>query len=306
MINLDTLDTIIAMVVVLLILSLIVQSIQSFIKKMFKVKSGTILTSLEDLFKYTVVAETDEIAEAKAHELVGKVKEELKKIGRVSFRGNLMIDSIAKGDLDKILEKLRCTDDLRKGVDVWFDSVMQSFEERYTRHMKTVALIISIVVVVLLNANFFKVYQKIATDPITKAALVEKGAALNTKRDQLTAANTPDSDPAKVKLKEEYEKFQKEYEKSLATYKGFGFKPLTLEGVSNFVQKKGEWAPPGSSRVKEGGKAIAGWALMALLLSVGAPFWQDALESLFGIKNLLRKRSDTKNVEGLKGGQPNP
>ena len=44
---------------------------------------------------------------------------------------------------------------------------------------------------------------------------------------------------------------------------------------------------------------------MVMLLSVGAPFWQDALESLFGIKNLLRKRSDTQNVED-KGGQPKP
>ena len=45
---------------------------------------------------------------------------------------------------------------------------------------------------------------------------------------------------------------------------------------------------------------------MALLLSVGAPFWQDTLESLFGLKNLLRKRSDTRNVEEEKGGQPKP
>ena len=50
---------------------------------------------------------------------------------------------------------------------------------------------------------------------------------------------------------------------------------------------------------------LLGWIIMALLLSVGAPFWQDALESLFGVKNLLRKRSDTKNVED-QGGQPKP
>jgi hypothetical protein len=52
--------------------------------------------------------------------------------------------------------------------------------------------------------------------------------------------------------------------------------------------------------------SLIGWALMALLLSVGAPFWQDTLESLFGIKNLLRSKSDTKNVEEEKGGQPKP
>ena len=27
-----------------------------------------------------------------------------------------------------------------------------------------------------------------------------------------------------------------------------------------------------------------------MLLSVGAPFWQDTLESLFGLKNFLRKK----------------
>ena len=51
-------------------------------------------------------------------------------------------------------------------------------------------------------------------------------------------------------------------------------------------------------------KVLLGWIIMALLLSVGAPFWQDALESLFGVKNLLRKKSDTANVEDDKGGQP--
>ena len=58
MINLDTLDTVIAIVIVLLVLSLIVQAIQSFIKKLFKIKSGTILTSLEDLFTYIDISST--------------------------------------------------------------------------------------------------------------------------------------------------------------------------------------------------------------------------------------------------------
>lgn len=38
MINLDTLDTVIAIVIVVLVFSLIVQAIQSFIKKPFKIK----------------------------------------------------------------------------------------------------------------------------------------------------------------------------------------------------------------------------------------------------------------------------
>jgi hypothetical protein len=52
-------------------------------------------------------------------------------------------------------------------------------------------------------------------------------------------------------------------------------------------------------------KILVGWILMTLLLSVGAPFWEDTLESLFGLKNILRMSSETKNVETKSGtGQP--
>jgi hypothetical protein len=52
-------------------------------------------------------------------------------------------------------------------------------------------------------------------------------------------------------------------------------------------------------------KIAAGWVVMTILLSVGAPFWEDALESLFGLKNLLRTGSETKNIERKSGaGQP--
>ena len=37
-------------------------------------------------------------------------------------------------------------------------------------------------------------------------------------------------------------------------------------------------------------ETVAGWLITTMLLSVGAPFWQDTLESLFGLKNFLRKK----------------
>ena len=49
--SLGILDILIAMVIVILVLSLVVQSIQTFIKKVFKLKSRSILNSLEDLFE---------------------------------------------------------------------------------------------------------------------------------------------------------------------------------------------------------------------------------------------------------------
>lgn len=68
MMDLKTLDTVIAMVIVLMVLSLIVQSIQSLIKKLFKVKSRTFLDSLDDLFKYV---DSEKIIQKSSAQLVG-------------------------------------------------------------------------------------------------------------------------------------------------------------------------------------------------------------------------------------------
>ncbi len=385
MINLDTLDTVIAIVIVLLVLSLIVQAIQSFIKKLFKIKSGTILTSLEDLFKYVDISSTGKTPQA----LVSEVTTELKKLGRVSFRGNLMIDSIARDDLLKILEKLGYVS-LLDEVRTWFDTVMQSFEERYTRHMKSVAVCISVVVVIYLNANFFRIYRDFSRASIEqKAKIASAGesllATLKEQREKANAAAddrssttnsgtarqssaSPSSQPAlggdaqesatptPAEIKEELEAERRAVAGYIEDYKSLGLSPLTLEQTSHWfysvwgktlirnadglpvnrsnqpisdncvqvdmdgkpiLDRDGQprdckrvlrpmtWQEWRASR-RQDASGLLGWGVMALLLSVGAPFWQDALESLFGIKNLLRKKSNTKNVEEEKGGQPRP
>ena len=340
---LATLDTIIAIVIVLLVLSLIVQSIQSLIKKLLKLKSNVVFDSMQDLFKYI---DTQTLVGKTPQQLVDEVTEEFKKLGRVSLiRKNPMLDSIAKGDLQKILEKLY-GDKLKPQVENWFDTVMQGFNERYTRHMKSVALIVSFLVVIFLNANFFKVYRSIAGSDTVRVAILAKGPEILKTAEAANAANkaaessqpksspqpTPSQTPnptasptgssvsnqpapnatssptdsataAATRSREELAQGIKELLDLVDQSKALGLTPLTPTQVSNFFLKKGDWENSNESRVAHGFWALLGWTIMALLLSVGAPFWQDTLESLFGIKNLIRKRSDTKNVEEEKGGQ---
>lgn len=301
--DLKTLDTVIAMIVVLLVLSLIVQSIQSLIKKWLRLKSKSILVSLNDLFDYVG---SDEIINHPPAAVVEAIKNEFKKLGRVSLLKKApMVDSIAKEDLLKILDKIELKDladekvaQLKEQVNKWFDTVMQSFEERYTRHMKTVAIIIAIVVVILLNANFFDIYRNISTNDVLRASLVDQREAVEARLKQ-AGTQSPETEE---QLKVEIERLKKLLDETSA----FGFTPLTGGDVSNFFRAQGAWS--GTSvwqRFLHLLELIGGWAIMIMLLSVGAPFWQDALESLFGIKNLLRKKSDTKNVEDV-GGQPKP
>jgi Na+-transporting methylmalonyl-CoA/oxaloacetate decarboxylase gamma subunit len=525
--NLGILNTVIAMVIVFLVLSLLVQSVQMFVKKILKLKSRQIVGSLEDLYEQAI--ETTAVAPAttattgqksSAKQFTDKVVGEFTKIGRVSYFGNPVLDSLSKEDLFKIMAKLEsenfvpdyvkrfqdlCNelntlrtaietlaahevvkgaasaklaevrgvlapvfndvqsivdasntvrprvlfgDLLRLGklnplgvlkllneaqnaitseievasktgpgsvtalqtlsnelskiarligdltqkfddafaplrgkleqVETWYDTVMQSFEERYTRNMKTVALCISIVVVIVLNANFFKVYSSLSTNDVRRNLVLESGErvleAAKTANSSLTPTPMPSPSPQATAtelavtaaaspggqtptpsptptpapsptpdIKTLVEETQQDIDVYLSTYQEFGFAPLTMDDVRSWFMSivgrtllRNEKGVPLCEERDQEHKAIDirvkpnctlawrdqsstewwasrrhdvfvlfGWAIMVLLLSVGAPFWQDALESLFGIKNLLRQKSGTENIETRSGaGQP--
>jgi hypothetical protein len=227
-------------------------------------------------------------------------------------------------------------------VELWFDTVTQSFDERYTRHMRTASILISLIVVVFLNANFFQVYRSLSRNEMQRNLVADAGANLlnDLKTAQAAKANpvtspNPNASPTPTpKTEEELKKDFQAIDTLAGSYEGFGFKPLSGEQVSKFLWSLGVWTKPwgtwGGFRLsketrdgqevsiwtaqdgaqwwesrKENLSTLVGWAIMVMLLSVGAPFWQDALESLFGIKNLLRQKSATQNVETQSGaGQP--
>jgi hypothetical protein len=345
MFDIGTLDTIIAMVIVLLVLSLVVQSIQSLIKKVLKLKSGIVFDSMEDLFKYI---DTEKLVGKTPQQLVDEVTKEFEKLGRVSLiLKNPTLESLDKDALQKILERL-CGDKLKPEIENWFDTVKQGFEERYTRHMKSIAMVIAFLVVVFFNANFFNLYRSFAGSDALRAAILAKGPDIlkqaeaarkaaesaqpksspKTSPSQTpnpptpnaetspatgsTVTNQPSPNPTSTQtetaaavdkgnqeLAEELNQLRGLVDQS----KGLGLNPLTPKQVSDFVWGQGNWAKAKpEERFVHGVKVLLGWTIMALLLSVGAPFWQDTLESLFGIKNLIRQKSDTKD-EDDKGGQ---
>lgn len=509
--NLSILNTLIAMVIVILVLSLVVQSLQTLVKKFFKLKSNTIINSLEDLFE-TITQRPDGVAAAGGNspsQLLSHVTDRLKEMGRKTLFGRPMLDSLAKGDLLKVLTRVEADNLLPGSVDkfqtvlgaigelkdefegieagllageasakfaalqaavmplvndiealasggkinpkvllgdlynlrqikaaevldilgqiqqrvgedletaraadaaaqkaladaqkpggeaqpaqeganaaqlaaaqeganeargrlegvtrvsdalkriaeqltalgrafdaafaplrerlqqaeVWYDTVMQGFEERYTRHMRTVALSISIIVVVVLNANFFTIYQAMS-NPQTAENVANQGQDVLKRSRQTTpaqdgaaagqptgtnatptpptsatpaqggGAQTPPADGSTTPA--DLQKQEQEAAGWVDTYKSFGIKPLTRQQIKDAFDFS---ARPYKYTLHDLSGTFAGWIIMVILLSAGAPFWQDTLESLFGLKNLLRQRSDTKNVEGEKGGQPKP
>ena len=231
-------------------------------------------------------------------------------------------------------------------VGDWYDITMQSFEERYNRSMKSWAIVIAFLIVVVLNANFFNVYRSIASSGVVSNLLVEKAPEiLKASKERTASAQTPTTTPTTTpattpattqerrELSPEEEKAEKEKaekaerakaQKELreavelvkgdaSTYLGMGFAPLQWEQVKHWLRglipdgkTEYPWGNWWQAR-KHDARGLLGWIIMTMLLSIGAPFWQDTLESLFGVKNLLRKKGDIKNVETESGaGQPKP
>lgn len=276
-------------------------------------------------------------------------------------------------------------------VGNWYDTVMQSFEERYNRHMKNFSIYISIGVVIFFNANIFRIYRNISTDELQRTLILKAGekyiderrsattnanantnasrntnananaaqgngnaatapeanagvgnsnaaaddnsnnaasnlngntaatgntsnanSAGNANRSNSNAANS-NANAARApanKLPPDVAELDKDLEVIKdygAKYRSLGFAPLTMDQLGNWwdnfwkPKNKAQWWIDRLVDLKR----LLGWALTVLLLSVGAPFWQDTLESLFGVKNLLRKKSNTRNVETSSGeGQP--
>jgi len=195
--------------------------------------------------------------------------------------------------LDAALARLR----LRLGeLENWYDTVMHSFEERYTRGMKTYAFIISLMIAVWLNANILSIYQDISTNEAHRAAVVAYGPEALKRYEEAQTKAIAEQQPPEVaqNLQQQIDATKKEINTASAAFTSLGFKPLGEEfrDLGKLNRQEGLWRA-----IQHLLYMIFGWIIMAALLSVGAPFWQDTLESLFGVKNLLRKSSDTRNVE---------
>jgi hypothetical protein len=205
-----------------------------------------------------------------------------------------------RGKLDAAVVPLKAKVD---EIGTWYDTVMQSFEERYNRSMKTWAIVVAFLVVAVLDADLFNIYRNVAANGVLSKALAEQAPdILKRIKERTEEAQTQ---PAQATLSPQDLKTGIDQLKGdVGSYLDVGFAPITWQQVKNWVatlSPSKDWLQYRKADVK----TLLGWIIMAMLLSIGAPFWQDMLESLFGVKNLLRKKGDIKNVESESGaGQP--
>lgn len=169
-------------------------------------------------------------------------------------------------------------------TDNWYGTIMQSLDDRYSRSMKTCALVISFVVVVVLNASPFAIYRQISGDQAMRDMIVQYGEkTVQQSREQQAAGQVPEQQ-ATDKIAELNESVN-QIKQATTIYTDFGFTG------PQWMAKA--WDNRDKITLYLIFESLLGWVVMTALLSVGAPFWQDVLESLFGLKNMLRQKQSS-------------
>lgn len=308
---LDTLDALIATAAVVLGLSLIVQAIQQIFKQWRDLKStymkvqvlamfnsGSALEEVEywGLRKVTSFMEQ---AEGRAKVIATGLENALRSFGYKDLEAleNVTAEKLKQiiGSIDwknvpgadKVQLKIK---DIEKEIDTWFDIAKQSYQDLYERRMKYWAFIISAVVVVLFNANLLDVYREFSTNKTTRDAAVkmaEKFVAMprdsilvmekTAARETTYVAVRPDSLIAKD-IQESLARIQ-----SVVGSNSFQLLRWTKSYRDALIS---DWL--GVQWFKNWAKSLFGWLGMALLVSLGAPFWYDFLKSVMGVKQWLK------------------
>lgn len=310
---LEILDAIIATGAVVLAISLIVQAVQQILKQFFNLKSNymereLVMMFLPDDALKDFVKRWGNISERitpdwkifqsigeKDRQIVNELKVKLRSIG---YKDLEVLEKISAEQLQNIIRILpsfsgmdeQTANPLTKALEdikTWFEITKQAFQEHYERKMKVWAICISAVVVFILNANLFEIYQDFSRNKTLRDAAIiwaekitslPRDSVLTIKRegqpDSVIVKQKSDADPIVADIKNNIETIQ-----SIVESKSFQIMRWDrFQGCENCSP----------SCFRDLLKSFLGWISMILLVSLGAPFWYDLLKTIVGVKNALK------------------
>jgi hypothetical protein len=304
------LAVLIAFVGTMLVLALAAQSIQELLKVAFAIKGRARLEALRGLI--IEAARTVCQSEAAGRAIFDSVVDRLRALGQSGVRSSAVrLDGVTPTELAGLIlktdtartaelsglgeaERLKRLETIAAQTKEWFGLAMAPVDERYRRRMRVWALLSSSIVVLGLNADALTIFDQARTDPAFQARMEMVARSLDSLRGEekrieghLASAAAPvESSAAGAPSTTGAAAWQDSLnaisarKRSLADSAAWSGTFLTGE-VGSW-----RWTDP------------AWWTgilLSILLVSLGAPFWHDLLEALFGLKNRVRAQATSEN-----------
>lgn len=334
------LETLLAFVGVMFVLALAAQSIQELIKAMFTIKAQTLFKAVEGLVRESVRAQGQWSIDADA--ILKELVRRLQALGQDGVRkGAIRLDTLPAPKLRELLEGI--DPGLVPGLPVdrtvatstlaaiasqaeqWYDLAVAPVDERYRRRMRGFALLASAIVVIPLNAGANRIYEASRADTAfqrrVSSAVARYDSMTKAADDSLrdlaaagtVAASRPDStaptDTSGAVVGAAATPPRVMPPRASAAAERAALEDLIAEGGGLL-----KFGPP--SRADLGKPSWwLGIIVSVLFVSLGAPFWHDLLETIFGLKNRLRgpsvpeaKKAEREMLEetGSRGGLRTP
>ena len=279
----DTLDTIIGFVVIIFILSIIAQSAQALLKRFLNSKTSIVVNRIKEILDNITPKEAAYIVTLKGE--FDAIKKTIKKRYRFSefTADNLraVADEMGKvGAAGKSSFGTADIDAIKSKIISKLESESKNLQERYAHYMGHMSVAIALIISVGLNADSLQMMEKIGSDKVVRQTLAQSDYLT-----KLSAEKKADEPAGAASSKEEAERLKKDLadvSDLMKEYQGLNIGVKWNKTWEDFMKTSG-WAEVFFILQK-----LVGLLITAALVSMGAPFWHDTLESLAGLKNTLR------------------
>lgn len=257
----STVQSLTAIVALIFALSVVVQIIQEFVKALLQTKADAMKTAVEKFMGASLtVPQVKKALGDRGLDLTAledlRPEEFRHLLNAIPFEAKQLQGVLAKADAQ--------ADEVKDSIAASYNAALALFQEIYTKRNKLIALVLSVVVVILLNANIIILYENVSADPAAQQAILDKVKSVDAgqqkadpscKEDDITCAYQKSRNDIATVLKKE---------------------PILIR-TSKYAEDYGD------------GKyaRLFGLLIMAGLVSLGAPFWNDVLKSATGVNNAL-------------------
>jgi lipopolysaccharide export LptBFGC system permease protein LptF len=260
----STLQTLLALVVLIFVLSVIVQAVQDVLKSWLDTKAST----LEDIIRQFMGKHLDLSQVQDALQTRGLDITALDHFNKDEFRTLLDGIKFDNTQLQGIVAKEQASlEEAKDHIAAAYEGARAKFRKIYALKNKKIAVIVSFGVVLALNASVIRLYEILsANQSMSQAISGTASSMLNAKPPDKNSGDASQQ----PNLADVYAKNRTMIESDLQKY------PILLR-----TRKY-----PEDFR-QEAANEVIGLVVMALLVSLGAPFWNDVLKGLTGVNNAL-------------------
>jgi hypothetical protein len=184
-------------------------------------------------------------------------------------------------------------------INLWFDQTMDRVSERFTSQTRYVTFATGLVIALVLQLDTAALVSRLSTDPalrdflLNQAIAIEKNPPRNASKPALPAAPASSGQPTGAPAQEPMPSVAPVM--NLNATDRQAIRDLMLNNVVGIPEGFDDWTRRWTA--DNWAMKLMGIVLTALLLSLGAPLWYNALQNLIRLRSVIASKDDQQREE---------